>query len=493
MDFLDPKKKRAHTTRLFVGYALLTAIISLVALLLVFQAYGYNFNLQTGNITQNGLVFVDAHPQPANVFLNGQQKGTTDKRLIMPADNYKLELKRDGYRTWQREFTLLGGTIERLVYPFLFPEKLEPKEVQLFAAEPAFASQSLDRRWLVTSQPGSPLALSLIDLDSDLMNPAPLSLPQSLFSVTGTNHKIELIEWAADNRNMMVKHTFDAGVEFVLVDHQTPANSVNLSATFTGTAFTNISLRDKKFDRYYLHDLPSQTLKTAELQGAIVAPLLEKVLQFKPHGADMLIYITSEGAKEGHVSAKIRDGGQDYTLRELPEDVLYLLDIARFNDRWYIVVGAATDKRVYVLRNPIDFLRRNPPAKLVPASIMRVDNPEFVSFSTNARFVAVQSGSQLNVYDAETDRNYRYDTKLELVPAQKATWMDGHRLTLTSGEKVEVFDFDGTNRQTLVSSYKSLTPYFKGDYTALYTLAPSPNVTGRTGLLRTGLLVQAQE
>src|SRR5690554_5521518 len=119
MDFLDPKKRRAHVRRLYIGYALMAVLIFGVASLLVLQAFGYSFNPRTGDITQNGLVFIDAHPQAAEVFINGQSKGFTDQRMVMTNGKYSLELKREGYRDWRRDFVLEGGHIERFVYPFL--------------------------------------------------------------------------------------------------------------------------------------------------------------------------------------------------------------------------------------------------------------------------------------------------------------------------------------------------------------------------------------
>lgn len=489
MDFLDPKKQKSHRIRLYIGYVLMVIAISLISLLLVFQAYGYNLNFQTGDITQNGLLFVDAHPESAGVYLNNQFKGNTDQRLILPAADYTLQLKRDGYRTWQRSFPLAGGRIERYVYPFLFPEKLVTSESQLYIAPPQFASQSPDRRWLIVTQPNTVLAFALTDLNTNLSNSQPLALPATLFTLTGAKHDIQAVEWSTDNRHLVLKHTFDTGVEFVLIDREVPANSQNLSNIFANTPFTDISLRDKRFDRYYLFNQPAQTLLTADLQAPVVAPALEKVLQFKPHGASTLLYVTTADADAGRVLVKILDNGQTYNLRDFPADSAYLLDIARFANRWYIAAGAVKDQKVYILKDPMAALQRLPGVKLIPATTLRMTGGQYVSFSTNARFVAVQGGNRFAVYDAETDRSYNYSSGLEPNPSQKANWMDGHRLTLVSKGQLYVFDFDGTNQQSLSPAYDALPPFFDSSYSALYVLAPSV-VQGRAALVRSELIVK---
>jgi len=491
MDFLDPKKQRTHRIRLYYGYALMVIAISLAALLLLYQAYGYNFNLQTGDITQSGLLFVGAHPETADVYIDGQPRGKTDQRLTLPASNYTMELKRSGYRSWRRKFTIIGGDIQRFLYPFLFPENLVVTDKQLLVAQPAFTSQSLDRHWLLASQPGAPVVFNLTDLNTELANPLPLSVPPALFTQTGNTHTVQAVEWSSDNLHVVLKHTFDTGSEFVLVNVEVPASSVNLTRVFAAAPFTEIALRDKRFDGYYLYNQSLKTLLTAELQASTTSPLLDGVLQFKSHGPTELLYATAVGAAEGRVLIKVRDNGQDYTVRDLPADSPYLLDITRFNNRWYIVAGALKDQKIYVLRDPVSALQRNPVAKLIPAAILRMENTQFASFSLNARFVALQAGSRFDVYDAETNRSYRYDTGLVLPENYKATWMDGHRLSLISQGKVHVIDYDGTNHQTLSASYDGSMPFFDRDYKAMYSFAPS-SIPGRTNLLHTALVVKTQ-
>ena len=133
MDFLDPKKKRSHTIRLYVGYALMAVALLIGTILLWYFSFGFNIDPKTKTVIQNGLLFLDAHPESAKVVINGKDKGTTDTRLVMPAGSYSIELQRQGYRNWKHDATIEGGVIERFIYPFLFPEKLVSKDAQLFA------------------------------------------------------------------------------------------------------------------------------------------------------------------------------------------------------------------------------------------------------------------------------------------------------------------------------------------------------------------------
>ncbi len=82
MDFLDPKAKRRHKIRLFIGYGLMAAVILSTSAILVFQAYGFDVDRKTGEVIHNGLVFVDSAPDNASVRFNGQeQKQKTNNRF----------------------------------------------------------------------------------------------------------------------------------------------------------------------------------------------------------------------------------------------------------------------------------------------------------------------------------------------------------------------------------------------------------------------------
>src|SRR5438128_1981144 len=98
MDFLDPKKQRAHMIRLIVGYVLIGVAILIATLILLYQAYGFGLG-KDGEIIQNGLVFVSTQPSGADIYIDGKHKDSrTNTRLQLPEGSYQLELRREGYR-----------------------------------------------------------------------------------------------------------------------------------------------------------------------------------------------------------------------------------------------------------------------------------------------------------------------------------------------------------------------------------------------------------
>lgn len=456
--------------------------------ILAIQTTGYNYDPKTGKVVQNGLVFVDAHPVPATVYIDGQQKNQTDTRLVIPAGQHHLELKRDGYRTWQRQFEVAGSSIARFAYPFLFPQNLVTRDLQLYGTAPGMATETPDRHWLLVQQPGSLTNFDVIDLNEKTNPITPLTLPNNLFTGTGNNHALELIEWSTNNRHVLIKHVFDGGQEFAVIDRENPGASINVNRLFE-VPITSMTLRDKKFDQYYLHDTNGGVLRRADARNRQLTPILTRVMAFRPHGADVILYVSDENTGAGKAAVRIWDNEQIYNLRQLAVSKRYFIDLARFEGRWYIAAGDDTEHKVYIYRDPFTELKRTPARPALPLSVLKVAAAEYVSFSTNARFIALQGGSEFAVYDAEKNDQFRYNTRLTLSPAHKAEWMDGHRLVLISDNKAVVFDFDGTNRQTLSNADPAYKIFFDRDYSGLFTISRSQVVNSRPALTRTELRV----
>jgi hypothetical protein len=98
MDFLDPNKKRSNKIKLYAGYILIAIAISMGATVLLFANAGYRLD-GNGNITQNGLLFVNSHPSGADVYVEGinskkKYNDKTDTKFDLLEGRYKVTLKK---------------------------------------------------------------------------------------------------------------------------------------------------------------------------------------------------------------------------------------------------------------------------------------------------------------------------------------------------------------------------------------------------------------
>jgi len=489
MDFLDPKKKRAQIKRLYIGYGLMAIALLAATYLLVSAGYGFDIDRSTGKLIQNGLIVVDSHPTSANISVNGKDQGKTGSRLVLPAGQYSLELSASGYRSWKHGVNLEGSSIEQLVYPLLFPTQLTTKPVQDYGGLPNMVSASPDRHWLIVKTPEANGTFQVIDISNTKHVTTAINLPADSFATTPGAGAFEAVEWASDNVHLLLKHAVASGNEYILLNRQNPAASINLNKYFGAQPFTTASLRDKKSDQIYLHNAADGNLFSADTKTNAIVKIISNVVNYKSYQANIVLYIVIPSATSTTAEVHLHKDSQDYLIRTMPVATAYLLDMAQFDGHFYLAIGSPTDARAYVYRDPFGDLGAVPARTPQPVRVLIVPGAQFVSFSGNARFIAVQGGSNFAVYDAETDRQHRYDTKLPLVAGQKAVWMDGHRLTLISDGKVNVYDFDGTNLQVLSDALPAYAPMFNTDYSAMFTMAPTAAAPDKASLARTELVV----
>lgn len=471
MEFLDPKKRRQHRQKLFVGYGLIAIALTMLTIIIYFAAYGYDVDRKTGQVIQNGMIIVNAAPEQARISVNGQDEGTTDKRLSLPAGQYHVKLTRDGYRDWEKSVDLTGSAIEQLVYPFMFPSTLSTRSIQDYTARPSMMTQSPDRRWLVLQKPGDPTsAFQVIDLN-DKENPAKTVVFPDGILTTGTNHSFSSVEWSTNNDDLLLKHVVDGKTEYVVFNHASPQESRNLTTLFENRPFTSARFRDRNPDLFYLYNASDKTLYSTDSDAKQYTLMAKDVLSFKSYQKDLIVYMspaTDTNKADVHIIYK----GVDKVVRQVLASPTYTQDVADFDGKLYIAVGASNDKAVYIMENPLDsFSKTSEPPESFRA--LALEGVTSLSFSTNARFVAAQAGDKFAVYDAETDRQYHYDIDLKVTSKTVATWMDGHRLSIIPADgKARVFDFDGINMQTLNAGVADTQVYFNRDYDALFTLAP---------------------
>lgn len=460
----------------------MAAVIAIGTLLLLYTAQGYYVDRKNGELIQNGIVFVDSKPKGATIFVNDvAERSKTDTRLVLPAGPYTIRIEAEGYRTWQRSFNLAGGQIERLVYPLLVPNVLTINDVQVYDASPQLATQSPDRRWLLVQRPGQTYRFDVFDLLNPDESPRQVALPVLALTKPAAEATLEIVEWSTDNRHILIRRNFEGTSEYLIIDRENPDASINLNTLF-GITPAKVSLKDKRPDQiYYLDTIPG-VLRSGDTKAkTISAPLVSVVSDYKSYGNDILLYVTTEGAETGKADFKIVDGGKTYLLKSLAQADAYALDVSKYEDEWYYVVGSAGGKGAYVYKNPVAALKSGSSSPL-QSTVLGIDNPRFASFSANTQFIALQNGKSFATLDLEYDRQYRFDITEDIPAAQKISWMDGHRLVYVHNQQSYMVDFDNSNKQTLVTTSLMNGPFFDRDYDNIFTIETSKRDATKTAL-----------
>lgn len=491
MDFLDPNKKRSHKIRLYLGYILSTIAIGLGAIVLLYATYGFGVD-KKGNVFQNGLVFVASVPDAAEVNITNDsgfnKQVITSERLVLPADTYKFEFLKQGYRPWTRTINLRGAYVERLVYALLFPEELVTSEVATYSAQTDFASATPDRKKLVIRRPGQP-NFDVYDTTKEDLPKTSFSLPSDLVSGEKLG-KVQLVEWSSDGKQFLIKHTSGSVSEFLVIDIERPELSVNVNKLI-GEQPKTVRLFDKKADQAHVH-FADNSLQRVNLETGAKTLVVRRVYSFVPHGQDNILYVADhESAGTGNVGVIMRENDETFFIRGLPKKSDYLLDLARHDDTWVVAAGNKSSDRIYVYRNPVSIIKSGGDQTPLLLRNLRIDQPSQIGFSANTQFLMAQNKQNFVVYDIKDDNQYRFKLETTLDKgAELATWMDGHRLISSYKNKVLVFDFDGSNQNKLSPTLPSIAPMFDDKYENMYTISTSSSKKGQFSIIKTKLRIE---
>jgi len=475
MDYLDPHKQARENVLLIVGYFLIGIAVLIGTFVLVYQAYGFGFS-KNGQVVQSGLVFFASKPNPAKIYLNGTlNNNQTNSRIVLEENIYNVVLKRQGYRDWKRTIEVDGGSVRHYDYPFLFPSKLQTNNLHAISGAPSIITQSPDRRWLLVQLPGNIPKFSMYDLKNPKDPAVEIALPATSYTKAIGADTWELSEWADDNNHLVLIHNFNNKKEYVLVDRKDTAQSANLTSVITNK-FTELSLINKKYDKYYLYDAVSLSLKKASLSSPAPLTVLDKVYAFKSYGNDDLIYVTDSVTEPGKVQYVLKIGDKSHVLKNAASDSKYLVDLTEYSSKLYVVIGSVNSNRLYVFKDPVAQLDSTNKNSLAPVQVLHVVKPNYVKFSATAQFVMAENGNRFALYDAENNKGYNFITKQPLdTPQEHASWMDGNRLMYVSQGKLFVFDYDYNNQQLLSPALSNYLPAFSSDFKYLYTIINTSN------------------
>ncbi|MCA9346532.1 PEGA domain-containing protein [Candidatus Saccharibacteria bacterium] len=492
MDYLDPQKKRRKKNYLMLMYALLGIAIAISTMTLIYLINGYSIDRNTGEVIQNGLIYIDSKPESADVYLNGvKQRGRTDLRMVVPGGTYDISMYREGYREWKHQLILEGGSLRRLTYGRLVPEKIDSEVAVGLGGIPTMTTQSPDKRWLVMSYTDNPLLFGVIDLSRPVLQLDEILLPLELLEnkQAGT---WKVIDWSDDNKTFLAEFRSDAGSEFVLINREDPTKSINIKKIFPTLSFDYVTLNERKNDKVNLFDSPAKILYKADVTAKTVETALTGLTQYKSYGSDTYLYLTEEGSTENHIDAHLKVGDKDYKLRTLNKSDKYLLDISKLGGAYVVAVSSASENRAIVYNDPINAIKNNDFSSIpVPTTVLRVENPEQLSISSDSSCVMVYGNNKVASHEFEADRSYTINLANSPDKESEFDWVDGQHLLYVSAGKEYIMDFTGSNQYDLMSTSAKFGAFADKDINYLFSFNLASTDSEQSYLMRNFMRTKA--
>ena len=492
MEFINPILKQKHKKRLTVGYLLLTLLVGLATYILVATAMGYEILQRDGQIIQNGIVFLDSKPVRTEIFVNGKKESSkTDARLTLPEGDYEIILKADGYKDWTKRLAISGGKVSFINYPRLFPSDLKVIDLKAYEGKDSgLYTQSPDKRWILFQPDITKPEINIIDTVQINQPQQVISLPSQVLGAPNTKlGSLKIVEWASDNKHMLMQHTPASGaVTFTIIDREDLSKSVYLN-TLLNVLPTKVSLIDGKVDQVYLYFASGGILRIGDMKSKTIgSQLFEQVLDFKHITNGRLMVITTKNSSTGKATVNSVDGDKTFLIGEVDYDPngQYILEAAQFSGDWYYVVGSKVSEKVHVYKNPQNFADSIKVKSPNIFTTLRSGIPQHVGFSPQKRFILVHGAQIFSIYDTNTKTSYRINLPGQLDTGTTISWVNEFIVQYSIGGKLIYSEFDGKNSREMATIKAPYLGYTDESFKRLYTLR---SINGVTTSQLTGLVL----
>jgi hypothetical protein len=476
MDFLDPKNKRSYNIRLFIGFTFTAMIIILGTTIMALIISGYSYNSKSGEVYQNGLMFINSSPVSAKIYLNHAYYGMTNNRAELQSGSYRIDIYAPGYDTWTNIVNLLGGTVDELTYPLLIPSKPKVTTIATETSKPQVFTQSPDKHWLLISSSTVANSFDVYDQTNTATAVTTATIPDSLLVDSKNPNTFSVIQWASNNTDVLLKDDASGSTNYIVFNYTNPGASYNINQTYS-QSFTSVKFLNSQYDKTLLFDQTSGNLYLATLNSKLATLILSDVIQYTSNSTNEFLYAINDPKDPTMTSIRLSDLTNDFLVKNVTKTTNYILDISSYSSDTYFTIGGQGNYD-YIYKDL--FARYSTDTKTLPLPFTMMVNSsqaQNVANSTGSRFISLQSGNNFSIFDIFTQDHFRFQLNQNISTSQFATWMDDNRLQSYAQDKLTVFDFDGTNLINITTADNTFPGLFSPNYNAVYVLNQKSDIS----------------
>lgn len=467
MFHIDLSSKRARLALRFFTYGVMTLATVLLTAVAVFFAMGYRFN-QDFSFEQGGLVQVRSVPQGAQVVVDGRTQGfNTPGRVNLSAGTHTVEMRLNGYRTWQKTVPLAAGQLLWLNYARLLPETITTSPVVTLDGY-VNALASPDRKWMLVQVKSDYPVFKLIDLN-DPKKPVLTDFVIPDAELTKKDDKygtFSIKEWDLNSRYIIVDHEVNGTHEALRLDRQKAAATVNVNRLF------NLTITEAHFagsNANVLYVKTDTALRSLDIGANSASPVLVSGIDsFSVYGNDIVAFVGTRNATEGNDAAKQRvvglyERGKELIVRTYAPDANVHAAYSEYTHHAYLAIDAGAGT-VSVLRDPT----ANAKETSEVATIKVGDGVDWLKFSGNGRMLVAGRGNAISNYDLDLDKLTAW-TVSGTPLVQPLQWLDDYYLWTNAGGTLRMFEFDSNNDRGITSVADASAASLSQDGSFLYS------------------------
>lgn len=421
---------RLKHIRLFISVLATVSAIAIITILLVAYGQGYIYDYESGEITSGGLALVDSRPSGSDVWINGNHEGTTSDRFRLPAKGHHISIDTEGYRQWQRSFSVGESEVVNLEYPLLVPERVVTSP-SLNMNKPTAGATNL---------PSGQVALAFDDPIPHVRvfpSDAPDDQDWVLAIMSGWRDvEISSMDFSGSGNSLLVgandSNTSSRWFHITIDDAGYEALDINAAFDIEtekvqfGASSTSLVAQSEEG----LYQLDTETLDQRDFyQGQLDSFAVDGsgVLYLSRHVADQTELIRQTGL------------GTQQVINTFTGQRSLSLDTLRWQDSSNLLVHDK-DRSQLSIYSLLDSER--PQTKTFPAG----SASSFTS-SPNGRFIHQYSADQVRLYDMrrEKESTFTLNSEPDILPV----WINQSYLATVVDQELIMLDYDGSNQEYL--------------------------------------------
>jgi len=424
------KQKRIRTVRVVLIDSLMALIIVVLVAILILVVSGYR--VKDGLVLeQAGLLQVSSFPSGAKVEIDGEQAGKTEINKMLDEGTYHVALYKDGYESWQKDVAISPGWLRRVNYARLLLQDRKTETVRQFSSLD-FLVMVPDRKHILYADKATSWHYAEIDSEKNILDIDIINLLGDFVVADKFSGQLTIAEWNKNNDKVIVKAEDGVKTQWLLVNLRKPEDSVNISKKFN-LEMTKVTMENNAADKLLV--LAQSNLQEVDLKrGEVSEVAMENVADYDNDGADIIYVSLPDAFGQKSVGVyKYGDAEPEQIYQVEESDKAAVSAIAAYVGKKYLVF--MVNDRLYVYEGDKN--------KLVVESDTGV-LPSGLEVSHSGEFIYGRNEKTVLMIDLELPEYYVYE-----IDSPKLFWADDYMLAEVVDGRLNLLDFDGTNRRVL--------------------------------------------
>lgn len=446
-------KVTKNLRKIYLGVIYISVVLIFIfaTIYTIMIAKGYRYNFSNGLVQKTGMIVMVSRPSGADIYVNDKKISKKTGIPLLPTKlsnldpgEYKIEVKKDKYKIWQKIIKVKEELVSWANYILLVPEKSVKKEVTKDIDIINFSMSPDKRKLFFIVKNNNFREIFVFDIQDEKNDL--LLIPQL---VAGT--EILNFEWNSDSSRLILTTKNADKTENLALNINDETDLYLIPSEYSNISWNKSNSKE-------LFALKNNNLYKIDITKPNTPILLsEKVISYTL-SSSKIIYVTYGENQNSLVSMDL-DGGNKKEIGILPYSDKYKLSYSEKLDGTAVIIGKI-QSLFYIYKFGSQTITKEM-GKNILNSTWSNEGKKLLYFSENSAFV----------YDFGEENEKEYT----LFSGQKIDYLrwyfDEFHLILVSNNQFKILEFDGANTNELSLVQDGSKIEFLEDYKSFFYLS----------------------